>query len=213
MNVDYVIFAAEDKLSEAVATKILTNMGFEIARRLQKPRKPRLKGNAYLKRIAPEFNRSAAGPSYFFILTDLDSPKICPSDLIQSWVKGPLNPRFFLRVAVMEVESWVMADRGAFAEFLRVSIEAVPTRTDEILDPKERLLSLAQKSKSAELRKALLPKKGGQTSKIGPGYNTRLSEFVRYHWDLNRAASISPSLKRTIDRIQSARLTHSDLKN
>ena len=42
MNVDYVIFAAEDKLSEAVATKILTNMGFEIARRPQKPRKPRL---------------------------------------------------------------------------------------------------------------------------------------------------------------------------
>ena len=213
MNVDYVNLAVEDKLSEAVATKILTNMGFEIARKPQKPRKPRLKGNAYLKKIAPEFNRSAAGPFYFFMLTDLDSPKICPSDLIQSWVKGDLNPKFFLRVAVMEVESWVMADRGAFAEFLRVSIEAVPTRTDEILDAKEHLLSLAKKSRSAELKKALLPKERGQTSKIGPGYNTRLSEFVRCHWDLNRAASVSPSLKRTVDRLQSAKSTHANVKN
>ena len=138
------------------------------------------------------------------MLTDLDSPKICPPELIQSWVNGPLNPRFFLRVAIMEVESWVMADQSAFAEFLRVPIQEVPTRTDEVPDPKASLLSLAKKSKSVQLRKDLLPKKGNKTSKIGPGYNTRLSEFIRDYWDLNRAISVSPSLKRTIDRLQKA---------
>lgn len=204
MNLNHVILAAEDRLSEAVATKILMNMGFEIVRKPQKPRSSGLKGNSYLKKIAPEFNRSAKGPFYCFMLTDLDSPKICPPELIQSWVSGPLNPRFFLRVAVMEVESWVMADQSAFAEFLRVPIQEVPTRTDEVLDPKASLLSLAQKSKSVELRKDLLPKKGNETSKIGPGYNTRLSEFIRDYWDLNRALSVSPSLKRTVDRLQKA---------
>ena len=213
MNSDYVILAAEDRLSEAVATKILMNVGFQIVRKPQKPRNSRLKGNSYLKKRAPEFNRSATGPYYFFMLTDLDSPKICPPGLIQSWVNGPLNPRFFLRVAVMEVESWVMADQNAFAEFLRVSIEEVPTKTDEIPDPKESLLSLAKKSKSAELRKDLLPKKGNRTAQIGPGYNTRLSGFVRDYWNMDRAASVSPSLKRTVDRLQSARPTHSNVKN
>lgn len=202
MNLDHVILAAEDRLSEAVATKILMNMGFEIVRKPQKPRNSRLKGNSYLKKRAPEFNRSATGPYYFFMLTDLDSPKICPPELIQSWVNGPLNPRFFLRVAVMEVESWVMADQRAFAEFLEVPIQEVPARTDEIPDPKASLLSLAKKSRSTELRKELLPKNGNKTSKIGPGYNTRLSSFVQNYWDMDRAASVSPSLKRTVDRLQ-----------
>ena len=205
MNLDHVILAAEDRLSEAVATKILMNMGFKIVRKPQKPRNSRLKGNSYLKKRAPEFNRSATGPYYFFMLTDLDSPKICPPELIQSWINAPLNPRFFLRVAVMEVESWVMADQSAFAEFLRVPIQEVPTRTDEIPDPKALLLSLAQKSKSWRLRKDMLPKNGNKTSKIGPGYNNRLCGFVRDYWDMNRAVSVSPSLKRTVDRLQSTK--------
>ena len=205
MNLDYVILAAEDILSETVATKILVNMGFEIVRKPQKPRNSHLKGNSYLKKRAPEFNRSATGPYYFFILTDLDSPKICPPELIQSWVNGPLNPRFFLRVAVMEVESWVMADQSAFAEFLRVPKQEVPARTDEIPDPKASVLSLAEKSKSAELRKDLLPKNGNKTSKIGPRYNPRLCQFVQDYWDMNRAVSVSPSLKRAVDRLQKAK--------
>ena len=65
----------------------------------------------------------------------------------------------------MEVESWVMADQSAFAEFLRVPKQEVPARTDEIPDPKASVLSLAEKSKSAELRKDLLPKKGNKLQK------------------------------------------------
>ena len=194
-----VLLAVEDKLSEAVATKILNKLGFEIVRTIGH------QGNDYLKQKAKGLNRNARKPYNIFMLTDLDSPKKCPPQLIQSWVGGPLNFGFFLRVAVMEVESWVMADQSAFAEFLRVPKQEVPARTDEIPDPKASVLSLAEKSKSAELRKDLLPKKGNKTSKIGAGYNTRLSNFVRDYWDMNRAASVSPSLKRTVDRLQKAK--------
>ena len=194
-----VLLAVEDKLSEAVATKILNKLGFEIVKTIG------YQGNDYLKQKAKGLNRNARKPYNIFMLTDLDSPKKCPPQLIQSWVGGPLNFGFFLRVAVMEVESWVMADQNAFAEFLKVSVQEVPARTDEVLDPKASLLSLAKKSKSAELRKDLLPKDRNKTSKIGPGYNNRLCGFVRDYWDMDRAASISPSLKRTVDRLQSTK--------
>ena len=194
-----VLLAVEDKLSEAVATKILNKLGFEIVKTIGN------KGNGYLKQKAKGLNRNARKPYNIFMLTDLDSPQKCPPELIQSWVGGSLNFGFFLRVAVMEVESWVMADQRAFANFLKVPIQEVPARTDEIPDPKASLLSLAEKSKSAELRKELLPKNKNKTSKIGHGYNNRLRGFVRDYWDMNRAVSVSPSLKRTVDRLQSTK--------
>lgn len=160
MNLNNVVLATEDRLSEAVATKILTTLGFEIVNRPRQHRRPHQGGKSHLRKRAQEFNRSAAGPNYFFMLTDLDSPQNCPANLIQSWVKGPLHPRFFLRVAVMEVESWVLADRRAIAEFLEIPLVQVPSRTDEILHPKEFLVSLARKSPSAKLRKELVPGRG-----------------------------------------------------
>ena len=208
MNVNRVILAAEDRLSEAVATKILNNSGFDIVRTSSQRRSSLLKGKSHLKQIAPEFNRSAAGPNYFFLLTDLDTPQDCPPNLIQSWVKGPLHPRFFLRIAVMEVESWVMADRRAIAAFLEIPVVQVPSRPDEILHPKEFLVSLARKSPSAKLRKELVPGRGRNTLNTGPGYNRCLSDFVRDLWNLERAAAGSPSLKRTVERLRNAQHAH-----
>ena len=89
------------------------------------------------------------------VLTDLDSPRDCPPGLVYSWIKGPLNPRFLFRVAVMEVESWVMADRAGFAAFLSIPLHRIPSPTDDILNPKEFLVSLARKSQKKRVREAL----------------------------------------------------------
>ena len=86
-----------------------------------------------------------SGPLYVFMFTDLDSPQTCVPELIQSWVKAPLNPGFFLRVAVMEIESWIMADRRALATFLSIPVNRIPNTPDDILQPKEFLVSLARK--------------------------------------------------------------------
>ena len=67
-----------------------------------------------------------------FLLTDLNSSEDCPPGLIHSWIKGSINPRFFFRVAVMEVESWLMADRTGFASFLSIPIHRIPFSTDDI---------------------------------------------------------------------------------
>lgn len=192
-----VILAVEDELSEVISTKILKSFDIEIMVVLGN------NGNGYLQKKSPEFNRSAKGLD-IFLLTDLDSPKGCPLELIRSWIKGPLNPRFLFRVAIMEVESWLMADRKAVAEFLSIPINRIPPSTDNIPDPKEFLVSLARGSKKRKLREELVPKPGARIP-VGYGYNTRLSQFVRDHWDLERAASASPSLKRTVDRIRQGR--------
>jgi hypothetical protein len=201
MSLNSVILAVEDSLSDAVSTKILKHFGIEILLRIPNT----YQGKSYLQRRAAELNRSAVGPLYVFMFTDLDSPQTCVPELIQSWVKAPLNPGFFLRVAVMEIESWIMADRGALAAFLSIPVNRIPSTPDNILQPKEFLVSLARKSRKKSLRDQLVPRKGAATTKVGPEYNNCIGEFVRVHWDLERAAVVSPSLKRTLNRIRSAK--------
>ena len=121
MSLNSVILAVEDSLSDAVSTKILKHFGIEIVQRIPNT----YQGKSYLQRRANELNRSAPGPPYAFMFTDLDSPGACVSELIQSWVKAPLNPGFFLRVAVMEIESWIMADRRALATFLSIPVNRI----------------------------------------------------------------------------------------
>lgn len=195
MRLTYITLAVEDRLSDAVATKIAESCGFEIAARLG------YRGNDYLKQKAPELNRAAARSRPVFLLTDLDSPKNCPLDLMQSWIKGSPKPGFLFRVAVMEVESWVLADRGAIAHFLSVPASQIPQQTDDVADPKRCIVSLAKKSRSRTIREALVPAPES-TTPVGTEYNPRLIEFVRESWDLERAASVSPSLKRTLERLR-----------
>lgn len=197
MNLNNVILAVEDRLSDAVATKILETFGAKIVKRIG------FQGKSDLERKTPELNRAANGITVF-MLTDLDSPRECPPGLIHSWIRGTLNPKFFFRVAIMEVESWVMADRIGFADFLSVPSHRIPSPTDDILNPKEFLISLARRSGKKAIREALVPTQGATLS-VGNQYNTLLSEFVREHWDLERAATASPSLKRTLDRLAQAK--------
>ena len=193
MSITNVILAVEDELSEAISTQILRHFNIEIWYTI------RGKGNVPLRQKASELNRSANGTA-IFLLTDLDSPRECPPELIRSWIRDTLNPKFFFRVAVMEVESWVMADRIEFAAFLSIPLHRIPSPTDDILNPKEFLISLARRSGKKAIREALVPTQGATLS-VGNQYNTLLSEFVQSHWDLERAATASPSLKRTLDRL------------
>ena len=193
MRLKHIILAVEDELGEAVSTQILKRFDIEIWDTVFG------EGYTYLQRKAMEFNRSANGAA-IFMLTDLDSPQNCPPRLIQSWIKGALNPQFFFRVAVMEVESWVMADRDGAANFLSIPVNRIPRNTDEIPNPKEFLVSLARRSQKRTVREALIPAQGAILP-VGNEYNAFLSEFVQEHWNLERAATASPSLKRTLDRL------------
>jgi len=194
-----ICLATEDVLSEAVAEKLLAASGrpFEIAQRLRKD------GYGYLKTNLPKFNQVAANVMPVFLLTDLDTAK-CVADFMQDWRKGlDLSERLLFRVAVREVEAWLLADRRAFADWLSISAELGHVEPERLDDPKRALLRLVDRSKKRELKAMILP---GKTSRspVGLGYNTELTQYVRDHWNPQTAAASAPSLARAINRIATA---------
>lgn len=192
------IAAVEDPLSEAVLRKLVLALRPDLTI-WQVVRK---NGSGYLRSRAREFNRTAQRVPVF-ILTDQDRPEPCPADLIANWLGVPPAPNLLFRVAVMEIESWIMADRGAFATFIRVPEHSIPENPDEILRPKEFIVSLARRSKRRDIREDLIPARGS-TAAVGPAFNLRLGEFVAVAWNPIGAAEASASLHRTIVRLRGA---------
>jgi hypothetical protein len=189
------IVAVEDILSERVASKLLQQHGLSVSVPLV------LKGSGNLKTKTPSLNSSAKGTPVF-ILTDLDNPGVCPRALIDSWLNTPQNPGLLFRVAVVEVESWLLADSQALAAYLGVREALFPKHPDLVRDPKQALINLARKSNRRDLRQDLVPPTGS-TARVGRAYNPAMSSFVSDHWSAARATETSPSLARTSARLAS----------
>ncbi|MGE4292519.1 MAG: hypothetical protein AB7E32_09945 [Desulfovibrio sp.] len=134
----------------------------------------------------------------FFIITDLDRHTCAPS-LIAEWF-GQVSPaeKLIFRVAVREIESWLLADRDAAAEFLGVSSKKIHIGPDEIQDPKQFLINLAQSSRKRLIREGITPI---NSSPLGPLYNDLLSDFIRMQWSPERARVHSPSLNRAMNSL------------
>lgn len=195
--------AVEDALSEAVLRAILAQSGRKYAVGAVYGKH----GFGDLKRMTPGFNR-AAGYIPFILLTDLDKAE-CPPILLHEWLPQSLHGNFLFRVAVREVESWVMAHRKAFAAFMGLPVSAIPEQPDTLADPKAELLRLAGRSRRRDLQTDLLPLPSSPRTQ-GPGYNSRLEEFIWKSWQVNEAAQCSPSLARTFERLKSFRPVWSD---
>ena len=193
----YITLAVEDSLSEAVARKILlqSDKNYFVTNCLGG------KGFGYLKSKIKAFAK-ASKRLPFFVLTDQDSG--CPPEKIDDWLNFKPHSNLIFRIAVMEIESWVMADRGAIAKFLSISVDNFPHKMDELPDPKQFLMAKAQKSRRRSLKEDIIPR-SGSTAKIGPNYNARLSDFIRTRWDVHRAIKCSESLNRAFCKIQNFR--------
>ena len=186
MNRDFALLAVEDALSESLARRLLSEAGISVSQVIGR------KGNAYLRAKAPDLNRTARGFPVLLV-TDLDDPTSCPPQLIEDWLRGPPAEALVFRVAVMEAESWVMADISAFSRFLGIRASLIPQPVDQVPNPKETLVNAARRSRSQSVRSDLVPAVGS-TAVVGPAYNARLTEFVRDTWSPLRAADASPSL-------------------
>lgn len=186
--------AVEDDLSEAVLKEILrqSQRPFSIGDCLKR------RGYGYLKKIIPGINHAAKGSPYL-VLTDLDTNE-CPLALITQWLSQPKHPNLIFRVAVKEVEAWLLADRQAFSQFLTISVDLIPDDLDSVSDPKQLLIELTKKSKKRYLRDAIIPAKNS-TAKIGKDYNGQLIQFVNQHWQAELAKAHSRSLERAVNAI------------
>jgi|SRR5271154_4822600 len=186
--------AVEDTLTEALFVKIFDSIPTEYAIRTVYNRG----GNGYLKQNVNGFNNAAKGIP-FLLGTDLDTYD-CPPDLIDDWLSHPKHHNLLIRVAVREVEAWVLADKQNLAGFLRIQAALIPDDVEAIPNPKQRLVELARRSRSREMREDLCPP-ANSTRKVGPNYNARMTAFVLQHWNLASARQHAPSLARAVDRL------------
>ena len=103
----------EDELSEAVCYKILSesHKPFYIGTTYGKH------GYGYIKEKIYGFNQASKGTPYF-ILVDLEDE--CAPLQIENWLVVPKNNNLIFRIAVKEIESWLLADRKGFSSFLNL---------------------------------------------------------------------------------------------
>lgn len=196
MNSIYITLAVEDQLSEVILRKILEQVDtdFYVQACLGK------RGNGYLKVNINKFN-NAAKTIPFLVLTDQDSACNCPPKIINSWFQTAVSQNMIFRVAVMEVEAWILAHREEFSNFLGIPENRIPNDVDAIENPKDFLVNLARKSRIKRLKDDLVPRNGSSAS-IGPDYNSRLSGFINNVWDVKVAINHSDSLNRVFLKLQ-----------
>lgn len=195
----------EDSLSEAVLREVLrgSRSTYSIGNCYGQS------GFGYLKKTIHGFNNAAKGTP-FLVLTDLDRSE-CPLALIEGWLSEPKHPNLLFRVAVREVESWVLGHRDAFARFIGIHKKSIPQDVDVIDDPKQLLINLTRGSSYRKLREAIVPPTGS-TAKVGPDYNGALISFIRSQWKVEIAMHHSISLRRAVQALNSFKPTWAKLQ-
>ena len=151
----------------------------------------------YIKEKLSAFNNMARFHP-LIALTDLDQRE-CPVLFHQEWITFDTSPNFLFRIAVREVETWLLADRQGFAGFLGISKDKIPLTVEDVLDPKQLVCNLANNSRKRSIKEGLVPR---GSAKQGPEHNALLGRFIDIDWDLDQACLTSPSLHRAVLRIE-----------
>jgi len=150
------------------------------------------------KQIGAYYN--AAQYSCYFIITDLDDSYDCAPLLIKDWLPEQYTSKFLFRVAVHEIESWLLADKENFSSFFSISQALIPINPDNEKDPKQTVITLAKRSKKREIRDAVVPI--DNFARLGPGYNIQLQNYIQNSWDIDLARKNSPSLDKAIKSLE-----------
>lgn len=186
--------ATEDILSEAIGLRLLAELPVPVTPNLLL----RKDGFGYLRSGMNNW-RQLAQRQTVLILTDLDQVA-CPVAMKADWLSNKPPPaNLMLRIAVREVESWVLADHEAMRKLIGKK-GTLPPKPDELTDPKQHLLKLA-KLAARPVREDLVKATGAVASQ-GIGYNSRLTAWVGSDWSPERASQRSPSLQRTRVRLK-----------
>ena len=191
----YVQLAVEGSLDEIVLRKVIRHSScpFAICACHGK------KGKEFLRTRIRKYASATEGVMPFIVLTDLDMQECAPL-LVREWLPSGYR-RLLLRVAVREVEAWLMADRNNLARFLGISRLVIPENPEGVEDPKQALINCARYSKTRGIRDDIVPYPE-TTSNIGKNYNGRLIEFVERHWSVENARQKAPSLDRALKSIR-----------
>jgi hypothetical protein len=192
-----IYLAVEDELSEWVVRRILASrpatcyIGAVYGKR----------GFGYLKKQSRAFN-NAAKSCPFLLLTDLDRLSCAPL-LIDDWLNVRKHPKFLLRVAVREIESWLLGDDVGFGSFLALRSTVEFSQPETLKDAKQELLRLSFNSPKRALRESLVCREESSGMLFqGPDYNGVLSKFVNNKWGIGLARKRCPSLEKFVAALE-----------
>jgi hypothetical protein len=94
------------------------------------------------------------------LMTDLDHVECAPV-LIDDWCgRHPLPKNMLFRVAVREVEAWLLADREGFSKYSGVPVEKIPRNPESLDDPKQMLMKLIRRYGYRKIKVEVLPDRG-----------------------------------------------------
>ena len=164
--------AVEGVVDEAVVKSLIFHVGAQVGPVHGKRGKPSLRAgiNGY--------NRAARYQPWI-VLVDLDNEANCAPDLCHTWLSIK-SPKLCFRVAVRQVEAWLLADRENIARFLSVSQSRVPIDPETEVNPKQTMVNLAAHSRRKNIREDMVPRLGSGRQ-VGPAYTSRLIEFITAH--------------------------------
>jgi hypothetical protein len=184
--------AVEGLLDEAALRRLIEHVGATPGSVHGKNGKPNL-----LQKLGG-YNHAARFTPWV-VLIDLDHDADCAPPALQSWLPNPA-PYMCFRIAVREIEAWLLADRERLARFLRIPVSCVPNSPEALPDPKRTVVDLARRSRQWAIREDMVPRPGSGRSE-GPAYTSRMMEFAmdwKAGWRPDVAASLSASLDRCL---------------
>lgn len=194
----FIAVAAEGTLDQAIATRIAVECGFAIAEVYGG------NGKADLLRKIRGYNASAMRRAWF-VVVDLDGAA-CAADARAGWLPDCSTFMCF-RIAVREIESWILADVERIASALGVARQWVPDAPEALDDPKRAMIDLARRSRRRDVRQDMVPAPGSGRS-VGPGYTSKLISFVedaQHGWRPQMAAARAQSLSRAMNCLNALR--------
>lgn len=159
-------------------------------------------GKHHLLQHLKGYNR-AARLQRWVVLVDLDQDADCAPPFRGLWLPVA-SPGMCFRVAVREIEAWLMADRDRFSGFIGTSSSRIPRFPDLVDDPKRLVVALALHSRSRIIREELTPRPGSGRV-VGSAYTSRMIEYVLDRdagWRPEVAMRASDSLRRCIVSLQ-----------
>jgi hypothetical protein len=182
--------AVEGVVDEAVVRRLIVYTGGEAGTVYGR------NGKTDLRRKINGYN-NAANHAPWVVLVDLNSDAECAPVLREDWLPMPA-PRLCFRVAVRQVEAWLMADAERLAAYLGVARGLIPARPEMLVNAKAEMVELARRSRRRAIREDMVPRAGSGRS-VGPAYTSRMVEYAEKYWRPEAAARCSDSLRRAID--------------
>lgn len=182
--------AVEGVIDEAVMRKLISHVGATPGDVYGK------QGKTYLRQKITGYN-NAARHAPWTVLVDLNGEAECAPTLRQSWLAAPA-PMLCFRVAVREVEAWLLSDAECLADFLGVARRRIPGNVEQLNDPKTEMVNLARNSRRRAIRADMVPRPESGRS-VGAAYSSRLIEFVTQYWRPDQALHQADSLRRAIN--------------